>query len=721
MFDSFNTWRSHEMDHRRECVCPICGLLCQDKPKTRAHLSHFHGDMIENTQVDALLQTSSRPPEHLKAADCPFCDWSLVLHKRNITPHAQDLVVPSRRFMKHLGRHLEDFALFVVPQPDEDDGDLNDVGSNEVHVNDINDNDSVSTLSSFRSALSTREDAYAKFEADSTLQPGAWSAPPGTRNGFLSSAQLFSRGHIFSPSLNSIVRGNHSPTASEYLPPPPYELPQYSAPRAQYNPGGFMEPDENVDEYLGEQRTPESSMAKPVNLQTLTGLPTFELPTSHDVGLIRIAKFGLGTLAQTDQTPQNLISSEPEDNFGLVSLANEYQDGDLHSLEPQIHVSPGSANGPMDFPDAPRNSQSQLRKFEDQDYERPMIPRHEDDAYSAENRMWSHQYPDGSHTTPLSGPQAEHLPVPKQPPSHGNRLSVPHHSLVNERLQTANALRSSSPSSASVKSSPFKPGSPITFDKWNQWMSPNSLPRQSNSHNTLQKGSNFDVTSIMAQQANAMSSQESGNDVVPVGIQSMLPMPGAPPAQTKTGRRCFDYDVKGFCARGASCPDEHGEYHFVASSANRDLPNEASGSTNPAMRASRNHQEDFQSPTGLNRLNSQQVQTLARQRELPPPQTHRHSPAVRDEHWRQDRSNLSTAPWAQGSYVGQPYHNLVTEADLSKQRSDFAADLSTTSPKDALLDYHDAAPPADAQPPLHWSRPPVTPQYPSNPDPLPTI
>ncbi|TKA73684.1 hypothetical protein B0A55_05629 [Friedmanniomyces simplex] len=32
---------------------------------------------------------------------------------------------------------------------------------------------------------------------------------------------------IFSPSLNSIVRANHSPTASDSLPPPPYEIPQY--------------------------------------------------------------------------------------------------------------------------------------------------------------------------------------------------------------------------------------------------------------------------------------------------------------------------------------------------------------------------------------------------------------------------------------------------------------------------------------------------------------
>lgn len=61
-----------------------------------------------------------------------------------------------------------------------------------------------------------------------TPNSAAWSAPASTPYGFQSAAQQFGRGNIFSPSLNSIVRGTHSPTASEGLPPPPYELPQYS-------------------------------------------------------------------------------------------------------------------------------------------------------------------------------------------------------------------------------------------------------------------------------------------------------------------------------------------------------------------------------------------------------------------------------------------------------------------------------------------------------------
>lgn len=170
MFSSFNAWRSHEMDHRREWFCPMCHLVYHDKLKAKMHIVK-HYDNSDNHHIDLLLQTSSRLPEFLSADDCPFCDWSTTLRKRNVTPKEQDLIVPTRRFMKHLGKHLEEFALFVVPQPDEDDEGLNDIGSNKVHVSDIDGNDSVSTLSSFRSALSAREGAYARFKANSTLQP----------------------------------------------------------------------------------------------------------------------------------------------------------------------------------------------------------------------------------------------------------------------------------------------------------------------------------------------------------------------------------------------------------------------------------------------------------------------------------------------------------------------------------------------------------------------
>lgn len=60
-------------------------------------------------------------------------------------------MIPSKRFMKHLGRHLEEIALFVVPQPEDDKHDPEDDGSNAVHAaHDVN-SDIASTLTSFKS------------------------------------------------------------------------------------------------------------------------------------------------------------------------------------------------------------------------------------------------------------------------------------------------------------------------------------------------------------------------------------------------------------------------------------------------------------------------------------------------------------------------------------------------------------------------------------------
>ncbi|KAK6397179.1 hypothetical protein LTR65_007679 [Meristemomyces frigidus] len=60
-----------------------------------------------------------------------------------------------------------------------------------------------------------------------------WAPPSSTTTttyGFHQSAPLpqFSHRPLYSPSLNSIIQGNNSPTAGDSLPPPPpYELPQY--------------------------------------------------------------------------------------------------------------------------------------------------------------------------------------------------------------------------------------------------------------------------------------------------------------------------------------------------------------------------------------------------------------------------------------------------------------------------------------------------------------
>lgn len=96
------------------------------------------------------------------------------------------------------------------------------------------------------------------------------STPYGFHSG--SNPQAFSQGRgLFSPSLNSIIRGNSSPTASEALPPPPYEMPQYSQSMPMSAPSIPSAPSHHHmigNAMMGGQHTPVSApQASPVSAQ----------------------------------------------------------------------------------------------------------------------------------------------------------------------------------------------------------------------------------------------------------------------------------------------------------------------------------------------------------------------------------------------------------------------------------------------------------------------
>lgn len=116
MFDSFESWQSHEMDrHRRQWACQLCGVTCKDYDDTRAHLLQFHGDIVGEEQIDIILKASSSAAEHLMANECPFCTLDVRMRKNNSLLDDKEPVVPCKKFMKHLGRHLEEFSLLVFP------------------------------------------------------------------------------------------------------------------------------------------------------------------------------------------------------------------------------------------------------------------------------------------------------------------------------------------------------------------------------------------------------------------------------------------------------------------------------------------------------------------------------------------------------------------------------------------------------------------------------
>lgn len=86
---------------------------------------------------------------------------------------------------------------------------------------------------------------------------------------------------LFSPSLNSLARGNSSPTAGENLPPPPYELPQYHSSSVPMSAGSLPAMAQHQSQMVGSGmmhvQTPVSAssvtQASPVNGQEAFARP----------------------------------------------------------------------------------------------------------------------------------------------------------------------------------------------------------------------------------------------------------------------------------------------------------------------------------------------------------------------------------------------------------------------------------------------------------------
>jgi hypothetical protein len=64
----------------------------------------------------------------MSPAECPFCtEWAEVLRTTNPIAETESLVVTHEQFMKHVGNHMVDLALFALPRNlgDEDELDSN--------------------------------------------------------------------------------------------------------------------------------------------------------------------------------------------------------------------------------------------------------------------------------------------------------------------------------------------------------------------------------------------------------------------------------------------------------------------------------------------------------------------------------------------------------------------------------------------------------------------
>lgn len=131
MFRSRNEWFAHEMQyHRREWVCQHCQHPAfASVSEFSNHLETAHSAILAKSQLEALLLQSQEPVDKIAASACPLCDeWELSLNNsrhdaKRLFLHDGNFVEPygtPKQFRRHLGRHMEQLALFALPIKERD-------------------------------------------------------------------------------------------------------------------------------------------------------------------------------------------------------------------------------------------------------------------------------------------------------------------------------------------------------------------------------------------------------------------------------------------------------------------------------------------------------------------------------------------------------------------------------------------------------------------------
>lgn len=123
LFEDREHWFEHELEqHRREWLCVSCpGLIFTARITFEKHLNRNHFTEEKTGSLIALtLESSSRPVTEVAASSCPFCnDWDQVLRQEaadteSKIPDDNEIMVPTEQFKRHLGRHMEQLALFAI-------------------------------------------------------------------------------------------------------------------------------------------------------------------------------------------------------------------------------------------------------------------------------------------------------------------------------------------------------------------------------------------------------------------------------------------------------------------------------------------------------------------------------------------------------------------------------------------------------------------------------
>lgn len=121
MFADRESWFRHEVDtHRIEWFCSFCShSIYNSRADLESHMQAKHGDRFRDDQLSALLDASKRASDGIAANSCPFCfKYGEKQKSMNAHLNTDELFIDVkdfRHFYRHVGKHMEQLALFALP------------------------------------------------------------------------------------------------------------------------------------------------------------------------------------------------------------------------------------------------------------------------------------------------------------------------------------------------------------------------------------------------------------------------------------------------------------------------------------------------------------------------------------------------------------------------------------------------------------------------------
>jgi hypothetical protein len=134
LFEDQREWFEHECEqHRSQWHCSICNV--KHLKTEGAFHSHIqtHASNVTEDQLNTLSKAARHPPDQFRASDCPFCTaWDRRL--QDVNPSQETPSVTPTQFMKHVGSHMRQLALFALPREYVEEAEEASASSNDIEV-----------------------------------------------------------------------------------------------------------------------------------------------------------------------------------------------------------------------------------------------------------------------------------------------------------------------------------------------------------------------------------------------------------------------------------------------------------------------------------------------------------------------------------------------------------------------------------------------------------